>query len=82
MARTALPLGSRQGVLFLGFRVQKDGEIFADLSETPIQQLLRRCSNNHPITIAGRAIGLLTGSSGDEAITYCAAYKINIEIFG
>jgi hypothetical protein len=80
MTRTPLSLGSCQGIFFLGVRVQKDGEIFADLSETPIQQLLRRRANNHPIPIAGRGIGSLTGSLGDEAITYCAAYKVYVEI--
>jgi hypothetical protein len=43
--------------------------------------LLRRCAHDHPVTIAGGNIGILTGSLGDEAITYCAAHKINVEIF-
>ncbi|MNZ75431.1 hypothetical protein D3C78_939080 [compost metagenome] len=54
VALAALALGTRQGVLLAGLRVQEDREVRADRAETPGEHFIASGADHHPVDIGDR----------------------------
>ena len=70
IARRGLAFGTRQGVLFMRLRVQKDGKILAHRRVSGSHHVLRCGANHHEVTILHR--------QAEQSVTDRAADQVTL----
>lgn len=67
---TGFALGAGQRIFFAGFGVQENRKIGADLAKPIVQHVLRRCTDDNPVSVAGRFTQQTITNSTTDAIDF------------